>query len=95
MHARNGGGQVMAIPEDPKRSLLVHLLAAIAYRTQKALRGASPGFAAFDAGNRVRPPRELVRHMTSVLGYARTFFVGGMYRPLPLETLDNEVQRFH
>ena len=38
---------------------------------------------------------ELVRHMTSVLGYARTFFVGGSYRPNPLSTLDNEIERFH
>ena len=80
---------------DPARALLVHFLAAIAYRTQKALRDAPAGFAAFDAGNRVRTPRELVRHMTSVLGYARTFFLGGSYRPIPLETLDAEVDRFH
>lgn len=33
--------------------------------------------------------------MTSVLGYARTFFVGGTYRPLPLETVAAEIQRFH
>lgn len=85
----------MPTTADPKRALLVHFLAALAYRTQKALRGAPAGFAAFEPGNRVRPPQELVRHMTSVLGYARTFFVGGTYRPLPLETLDEEVRRFH
>ena len=31
----------------------------------------------------VRTPAELVRHMTSVLGYARTHFVGGRYWPEP------------
>jgi hypothetical protein len=81
--------------EDPKRALLVHFLAALAYRTQKALRGAPTEFALFEAGNRARPPRELVRHMTSVLGYARTCFVGGTYRALPLATIADEVQRFH
>lgn len=33
--------------------------------------------------------------MTSVLGYARTFFVGGHYRPAPLPSLSEEVERFH
>ncbi len=38
---------------------------------------------------------ELVRHMTSVLGYSRTFFVGGSYRPTPLPSMADEVVRFH
>ena len=80
---------------DPKRELLRHFLAALAYRTQKALRGAPDGFADFKAGNEVRTPKELVRHMTSVLGYARTFFIGGEYRPEPLPTLREEIERFH
>jgi hypothetical protein len=75
--------------------MLRHFLAALAYRTQKALRGAPEDFADFKAGNDVRTPKELVRHMTSVLGYARTFFVGGDYWPDPLPTLDEEVIRFH
>jgi hypothetical protein len=33
--------------------------------------------------------------MTSVLGYARTFFVGGRYWPDPLDSLNEEVKRFH
>jgi hypothetical protein len=33
--------------------------------------------------------------MTSVLGYARTFFIGGQYRPEPLPALADEVARFH
>jgi hypothetical protein len=33
--------------------------------------------------------------MTSVLGYARTCFLGGRYRPDPLPTLGDEVLRFH
>ena len=55
---------------DDKRFLLRHFLAALAYRTQKALRGASSDFGAFSAAEGVRTPAELVRHMTSVLGYA-------------------------
>ncbi len=81
--------------EAQDKTLLSHFLAALAYRTQKALRGAPKDFSNFSAGNLVRTPQELVRHMTSVLGYARTFFRGGQYRPEPLDTLDEEVTRFH
>lgn len=78
-----------------KRELLRHFLAALAYRTQKALREAPPDFGEFTPPAQVRSPAELVRHMTSVLGYARTYFVGGHYRPEPLPTLQHEVVRFH
>jgi len=80
---------------DDKRALLRHFLAALAYRTQKALRDAPPSFGSFQAGHQVRTPAELVRHMTSVLGYARTHFVGGRYRAEPLPDLPAEVARFH
>ena len=43
----------------------------------------------------MRTPAELVRHMTSVLGYARTYFIGGRYRPEPLPSFADEVTRFH
>jgi len=82
------------VPEEEVQ-LLRHFLGALAYRTQKALRGASPNFADFNAGSGVRTPRELVRHMASVIGYANTFFVGGVYRAEPLPTFDEEVNRFH
>jgi hypothetical protein len=80
---------------DETRRVLRHFLAALAYRTQKALRGAPPQFADFSAGAGTRTPRELVRHMASVLGYARTFFVGGVYQPQPLESFEAEIERFH
>jgi hypothetical protein len=77
------------------RALLRHFLASLAYRTQKALRDAPPHFGSFVAAADVRAPSALVRHMTSVLGFARTFFVGGSYRPEPLPSLADEVSRFH
>ena len=80
---------------DETRSLLRHFLAALAYRTQKALRGAPEDFGTFQAGHDVRTPAELVMHMTSVLGYARTYFIGGTYWPDPLPSLAEEIQRFH
>ncbi len=79
---------------DTKRYMLRHFLAAIAYRTQKALRGAPPEFADFAAGNQTRTPHELVEHMDSVLGYLLTFFHGGSYRP-PRLPYDEQVRQFH
>jgi hypothetical protein len=85
----------MDIEQQVKRALLSHFLAALAYRTQKALRGAPEGFAAFDAGNGVRTPHELVCHMRSVLGYACTFIIGGKYdSPSPTE-FEADVEAFH
>ena len=77
------------------RRLLQHFLAALAYRTQKALRGAPDGFGEFRSGSNVRTPRELLWHMAGLMGYARTFFHGGDYAPGPLPTLQDEVDRFH
>jgi hypothetical protein len=78
-----------------ERRLLQHFLAAIAYRAQKALRGAPGAFAEFSAGNNVRTPHELVWHMTGVLGYACTFFRGGVWQPDKLESFAAEIARFH
>ncbi len=80
---------------DDPRALLTHYLAALAYRTRKALRDAPPGFGTFSAGHDVRTPAELVRHMTSVLGYARAQFTGVRYRADPLPDLAAEIERFH
>ena len=80
-----------------ERALLNHYLAAIAYRTQKALRDAPAGYWQFSAGRQTRTPIEILRHMTSLMGYVRTHFVGGTYpvKPEPLATPAAEVSRFH
>lgn len=75
--------------------MLRHFLAALAYRSQKAMRDAPAEFGGFSPGHAGRTPNELVRHMTSVLGYARTFFVGGSYRSEPLPSFQEEIERFH
>lgn len=78
-----------------ERQLLRHFLAALAYRTQKALRGAPDSYPDFRAGHGLRTPHEILWHMTSVLGYARTHFVGGEYRPRIMQEFEREVERFH
>ena len=77
------------------RDLLRHFLAALAYRVQKAVRGAPDGFADFRAGEGVRTPHQLLRHMSDVLGYARVRIEGGRWRALTLPTFGEEVDRFH
>src|SRR5438034_3713492 len=80
---------------DEKRKLITHFLAALAYRTQKALRAAPPDFGSFRAAPKVRTPHELIQHMDSVLGYARTFFIGGSYRAPVLSEFAAAVEHFH
>jgi hypothetical protein len=80
---------------DADRKLLRHFLAALAYRTQKALRNAPPEFAWFQAAPKVRTPYELIRHMDSVLGYSRTFFIGGTYRVPPAADFNAAVVHFY
>lgn len=75
--------------------MLRHFLAALAYRTQKALRGASAGFEGFQAGSRVKTPHQLILHMTSVLGYARTFFIGGTFPRLSPGEWKKDINQFH
>jgi hypothetical protein len=55
---------------DRNQGLLRHFLAAIAYRTAKALRDAPAGYESFQAGCQARTPRQLVRHMSGVINYA-------------------------
>lgn len=75
-------------------ALLRRFLAAVAYRTAKALRDAPPGFEAFHAGHESRTPRELVRHMSGVINYA----IGMMSEPrgvlVDCPTYLAEVERF-
>jgi hypothetical protein len=80
---------------DEKRLILKHYLAALAYRLQKALRDSPESFADFRLRPGVRTPHELVSHMTGVMGYARTFFIGGEWNPKRMPTFQEEILRFH
>ena len=80
---------------DTQRQILKHFLAALAYRTQKALKDAPSDFYDFRAKRSVRTPHELLHHMTGVLGYARTFFEGSEWHPSKCPTFQQEIERFH
>ena len=80
------------------REMVRHFLAALAYRLQKSIRGAPESYWSFEAGEGVRSPRWIVRHMNGVLGYAllmlKTRNLDQWFR---LDDLDwqGEVARFH
>src|SRR5580658_4645046 len=80
---------------DIQRETIRHVLAALVYRTQKALRGSEESFPDFSAGHGTRTPNQLIRHMSDVIGYARTFFIGGIFKAEPLSSFSDEVERFH
>src|SRR5215470_5013226 len=60
---------------DPKRELLRHTVATVAYRGGKALRGAPESFAHFRASDSSRTPVQILAHLGDlydwVLGIAR------------------------
>jgi hypothetical protein len=83
----------MSTPKD--RQLIIHYLASIAYHLQKAIRNAADDYWEFSAGDQVRTPREILLHMTGLIGYTRTFWTGGTYTPEALPAIQDEIERFH
>lgn len=80
------------------RELVRHFLAALAYRLQKSIRGAPESYWGFEAGEGVRSPRWIVRHMNGVLGYALLVLQNqNLDQWCHLDDLDpqGEVARFH
>ncbi len=55
---------------DPKRELLRHTVATLAYRGGKALRGAPEGFAAFRAFEGTRTPGQILAHLGDLFDWA-------------------------
>jgi hypothetical protein len=80
---------------DPKRELLRHALATVAYRGGKAVRNAPEGFAAFQADEGVRAPVQVLAHMGDLMDWALSMAAGKQVwnnsQPLAWE---KEVERF-
>jgi len=76
------------------QGLLRHFLAAIAYRTAKALRDAPPDFDTFATGQQSRTPRQLVRHMSGVISYAIGLVTGPRDILTDCSSYAVEVERF-
>ena len=80
---------------DPKRELLRHTLATLAYRGAKAVRHTPEGFAEFQAGEGVRTPGQILAHLGDLFDWALSIAMGQQKwqdsKPLPWE---QEVERF-
>jgi len=79
---------------NPKRDLLRHFLATLAYRARKTIIGAPKGFPDFDAGHGVRKPVEILSHISSVLRHAHSFLGAKEPTKIQLGTWEEEVDRF-
>ena len=80
---------------DPKRDLIRHTLATLAYRAGKTLRSAPPAFSTYSAGPGTRTPGEILAHVGDLFDWA-FWLCQGEHRwaasaPLPW---DAEVDRF-
>lgn len=80
---------------DPKRDLLRHTLATLAYRGGKAVRNAPAGFGDFRGGDTTRTPGQILAHLGDLLDWALSIAEGKQVwhdsPPLPWE---KEVARF-
>jgi hypothetical protein len=80
---------------DPKRELLRHTVATVAYRGGKAVRDAPAGFADFQAGEGTRTPGQILAHIGDLFDWALSIAKGERTwhdsTPLPWA---QEVQRF-
>src|SRR5215472_17865739 len=61
---------------EPKRELLRHTLATVAYRGGKVLRGAPETFAAFRVGEKSRTPDQILAHIGDLLDWALSLAKG-------------------
>jgi len=79
---------------DPKRELLRHTLATLAYRGGKAVRHAPEGFGEFQAGEEVRTPGQILAHLGDLLEWALSIAMGQQkwHDSKPLR--EQEVARF-
>ena len=80
---------------DPKRSMLRHAVATVAYRGGKALRDAPASFAAYSPDGSPRTPAKILTHLGDLFDWALSQATGGeaWTDSTPLDW-DREVARF-
>jgi hypothetical protein len=81
---------------DPKRELLRHAVATVAYRGGKAVRGTTETFAAFKPAGDARSPAQILAHVGDLYDWALSIAKGAQAwsDSTPL-AWDREVARFH
>ena len=77
------------------RALVRHLLATLAYRAAKVLRGAPPDFAHRSFGDHTRQPVRILAHMADLMAWAVRFADDDMlWKPEGSDDWDVEMRRF-
>jgi hypothetical protein len=81
---------------DPKREMLRHTVATLAYRGAKAVRGAPESFASFKSSETTRTPAQILAHIGDLLDWALSIAQGAeaWNNSEPLEWTE-EIRRFH
>jgi hypothetical protein len=81
---------------DPKRELLRHAVATLAYRSGKVLHGAPEGFSEFRAAEKTRSPGQILAHIGDLFDWALSLARGKQeWHNATLLPWDQEVRRFH
>jgi hypothetical protein len=81
---------------DPKREMLRHTVATLAYRGGKAVRGAPESFASFRASETSRTPAQILAHIGDLLDWALTMAKGAeAWHNSETHSWDEDVERFH
>jgi hypothetical protein len=78
-----------------RTEMLRHFLASIAYHATKALKNAPENFPNLYVGEGVRTPLLILKHISSVLTYAHSFYEDYDDTYLDLRSWDFEVKRFY
>jgi hypothetical protein len=80
---------------DPKRELLRHTLATVAYRAGKAVRNAPADFAEFHAGEGLRTPGQILAHIGDLFDWALSIAMGQQrwHNSIPM-VWEQELERF-
>lgn len=82
--------------EDPKREMLRHTVATLAYRGGKAVREAPESFAGFRASETTRTPAEILAHIGDLLDWALSMTKGAeAWHESAPQPWAQDVERFH
>jgi hypothetical protein len=80
---------------DPKRELLRHTLATLAYRAAKPLRDIPPRFGKQRAGEGCRSAAEILAHVCDLLDWALSAAQGNaVWKPVEPQTFTQDTRRF-
>ena len=81
---------------DPKREMIRHTVATLAYRGGKAVRGAPESFAGFRASETTRTPAQILAHICDLLDWALSMARGAeKWRDSAPQPWAQDVERFH